>query len=373
MNFELSEEQQLVADSIARFIQDNYDLESRTAIVAKGGFSEEYWKTMSELGWLGLPFSEEDGGFGGNQIDTMVLMEQFGKGLVLEPFLASVVLGGGALKRAGNADQKKAWLDGVIDGSKQLALAYMEPESGDEPHNVAVSGVSTDDGYTITGTKCMVLHGGTADAFVVSFRTSGGTVDESGITLALIPADREGLKVNAFPTVDGLQSSELTFEQVSVGKDDILGEVDHGFEALNGAINDGILAVAAEAVGAMEVLYKDTVAYTQEREQFGHPLSDFQILQHRMVEMFMEYEQCKSLLFRATMEAAADGEDTQRCIHALKHLIGKAAFFVGENAVQTHGGMGVTEELRVGHYFKRLLVIEAQFGSTDYHLDRFAA
>jgi alkylation response protein AidB-like acyl-CoA dehydrogenase len=374
MNFELTEEQQLVADSIERFVQDNYDLESRVAIAKEApGFSETYWKQMSELGWLGLPFSEDDGGFGGSQIDTMVLMEQFGKGLVLEPFLASIVLGGGVLKRAGSDEQKKTWLEAVIDGSRQLALAYVEPESGDEPHNVAVAGTKAGNGYQISGTKCMVLHGKTADAFVVSFRTSGGIVDEQGISLALVPADREGLTVQGFPTVDGLQSSELTFDKVVVTADDILGSVDQGFAALNAAINDGILAVAAEAVGAMEVLYKDTVAYTQERDQFGHPLADFQVLQHRMVEMFMETEQCKSLLYRATMEVASDGEDAQRCIHALKHLIGKAAFFVGENAVQTHGGMGVTEELRVGHYFKRLLVIEAQFGNTDYHLDRFAA
>lgn len=374
MNFELTEEQQLVADSIERFVLDNYDLESRVAIVKEApGFSAEHWQTMSELGWFGLPFSEEDGGFGGNQIDTMVMMEQFGKGLVLEPFLASIVLGGGAVKRAGNEAQKKAWLETAIDGSKQLALAYNEPESGYEPHNVAVAGTKTDDGYSLSGTKCMVLHGKTADAFVVSFRTSGGTVDESGITLALIPADREGLAIQGFPTVDGLQSSELTFDKVAVNADDILGDIDQGFGTLNAVINDGILAVAAEAVGAMEVLYKDTVAYTQDREQFGHPMSDFQVLQHRMVEMFMEYEQSKSLLFRATMEVASGGAEAQRSVHALKHLIGKASSFVGENAVQTHGGMGVTEELRIGHYFKRLLVIEAQFGNTDYHLDRFAA
>lgn len=374
MNFELSEEQQMVADSIERFVQENYALETRTKIVAdKPGFSKEYWQQMAELGWLGLPFSEEDGGFGGNQIDTMVLMEQFGKGLVVEPFLASVVLGGGVLKRAGSAEQKKNFLEGVIDGSKQLALAYMEIESGDEPRYVSVAGTPDGDGFQISGTKCMVLHGATADAFVVSFRTSGGTVDENGISLALIPADRDGVKVNGFPTVDGLQSSEITFDKVAVSKDDILGEVGNGFAALNGAINDGILAIAAEAVGAMEVLYKDTVAYTQEREQFDHPLSDFQVLQHRMVDMFVEYETCKSMLLRATMKAATGSEDTQLNVHALKHLIGKAGIFVGENAVQTHGGMGVTEELRVGHYFKRLLVIEAQFGGTDYHLEQFAA
>ena len=204
MNFDLSEEQQLVSDSIERFVLDNYNLESRVAIVQQSpGFSLDYWKTMSELGWLGLPFSEEDGGFGGDQLDTMVLMEQFGKGLVLEPYLASIVLGGGVLKRVASETQRKAWMNGVIDGSKQLALAYAEPESGYEPDNIAVAGNKTHDGYTLTGTKCMVLHGKTADAFVVSFRTSGGVVDQSGISLALIPADREGLKVQGFPTVDG--------------------------------------------------------------------------------------------------------------------------------------------------------------------------
>ena len=374
MNFELTEEQQLVSNSIERFVTENYTLDSRVKIANQApGFSVDYWKTMSELGWLALPFSEEQGGLGGDQLDTMVLMEQFGKGLVLEPYLASIILGGGAMKRSATDAQCKAWLDGVIDGSKQLALAYAEPESGYDPENVALAGTKTDSGYTLTGTKCMVLHGNTADAFVVSFRTSGGVVDQSGISLALIPADREGLTVQGFPTVDGLQSSELTFDQVAVTADDLLGEIDAGFEVLNATINDGILAVAAEALGAMEMLYKDTVAYTQEREQFGHPLAEFQVLQHRMVEMFMEYEQCKSLLFRATMEVASRGVDAQRCVHALKHLIGKTAFFVGENAVQTHGGMGVTEELRLGHYFKRLLVIEAQFGNTDYHLDQFAA
>lgn len=226
MNFELSEEQQLVSDSIERFVLDNYDLESRVAIVKQApGFSLDYWKTMSELGWFGLPFSEEDGGFGGNQLDTMVLMEQFGKGLVLEPFLASIVLGGGALKRVASETQRKTWLEGVIDGSKQLALAYAEPESGYEPYNVAVAGTKSDDGYTLTGTKCMVLHGKTADAFVVSFRTSGGVVDQSGISLALIPADRKGLTVQGFPTVDGLQSSELGFDKVLVTAEDLLGEI----------------------------------------------------------------------------------------------------------------------------------------------------
>jgi alkylation response protein AidB-like acyl-CoA dehydrogenase len=375
VNFELSEEQQLLQDSVARFVQDNYELEKRTKLVAsKTGFSEDHWKTMAELGWFALPFAEAQGGFGGNQIDTMVVMEQIGKGLVLEPFFASVVLGGGALKRAGSEAQLTELVPGIIDGSKQLTLGYAEAQSRFDLHDVTTAARADGDGFVINGAKSMVQNAETASHIIVSARTSGGQIDEKGISLFIVPVDADGLKRENFPTVDGLRASEVTFKDVRVGADALLGELDAGFPILNAVANDGILALAAEAVGCMEVLYKDTVAYTQEREQFDHPLSDFQVLQHRMVEMFMEYEQCKSLLFRATLEAAqGDTPEAQRCVHALKHLIGKMGIFIGENAVQLHGGMGMTEELRIGHYFKRLLVIDAQFGNADYHLQKFAA
>jgi len=375
MNFELSEEQQLIQDSVARFVQDNYPLEARQKLAAdKPGFSADHWQTMAELGWLSLPFAEADGGFGGNQIDTMVVMEQFGKGLVLEPFFASIVLGGGALKRSPKGGLKAEVLPGVIDGSRQLALAYAEEQARFDLHDVTTTAKADGDGFVLNGHKSMVAHGATATQLVVSARTSGGQIDENGITLFLVDADADGVKVQGFPTVDGLQAAEITFSNVKVSGDRRVSEVDEGFALLNAVANDGILALCAEAVGAMEMLYKDTVAYTQEREQFDHPLSDFQVLQHRMVEMFMEYEQCKSLLYRATLEAAqGDTPEAQRAIHALKHLVGKNGYFIGENAVQLHGGMGVTEELRIGHYFKRLLVIDAQFGNADHHLHKFAA
>ena len=375
MNFELSEEQQLLQDSVARFVQDNYELENRTKLVAsKTGFSEEHWQTMAELGWFALPFAEAQGGFGGNQIDTMVVMEQIGKGLVLEPFFASVVLGGGVLKRAGSEAQIAELVPGVIDGSKQLTLAYAEEQARFDLHDVTTTARAEGDGFMLNGHKSMVANAETASHIIVSARTSGGQIDENGISLFIVPADADGVTRKNFPTVDGLRASEVTFENVQLGADALVGELDGGFPVLNAVANDAILALSAEAVGCMEVLYKDTVAYTQEREQFDHPLSDFQVLQHRMVEMFMEYEQCKSLLFRATLEAAqGDPEEAQRCVHALKHLIGKMGIFIGENAVQLHGGMGMTEELRIGHYFKRLLVIDAQFGNADYHLHRFAA
>ena len=372
MNFELSEEQKMIQQSVERFVQENYDLPKRVEISSKGpGYSKEYWGSMAELGWLGLPFEEKDGGFGGNQIDTLVIMEQSGKGLVLEPFIANVVLGGGAIQIGGSEELKKEMLPGLIEGSKQMTLAYAEQQSRFDLEDVATSARQEGDKFIINGQKSMVLNAESADHIVVVTRTSGGQVDEEGITLFLVDSNAKGIELQNFPTVDGLRASEITFDNAEVSSERMIGELGKGFDILRVVSNNAILAVCAEAVGAMEILYKDTVEYTQQREQFDHPLSDFQVLQHRMVDMFMEYEQCKSLLFRATMETIQDPVLAQRTIHALKHLIGKSGIFVGENAVQLHGGMGVTEELRIGHFFKRLLVIDSQFGNADFHLDKF--
>jgi len=372
MNFELSEEQKMIQQSVERFVQENYDLPKRVEISSKDpGYSKDYWNSMAELGWLGLPFSEKDGGFGGNQIDTLVIMEQFGKGLVLEPFLANIVLGGGAIQMGGSEELKNEMLSSLIEGSKQLTLAYAEQQSRFDLEDVATSARKEGEKYIINGQKSMVLNAESADHLVVVTRTNGGQVDEEGITLFLVDSDTKGLEKQNFPTVDGLRASEITFDNVEVSSERMIGDLDKGFDILRVVSNNAILALCAEAVGAMEILYKDTVEYTQQREQFDHPLSDFQVLQHRMVDMFMEYEQCKSLLFRATMETIQDPVLAQRTIHALKHLIGKSGIFVGENAVQLHGGMGVTEELRIGHFFKRLLVIDSQFGNADFHLDKF--
>lgn len=374
MNFELSEEQKMIQQSVERFVQENYDLSNRIKISSEDpGYSKEYWSSMAELGWLGLAFDEEDGGFGGNQIDTLVLMEQFGKGLVLEPFLANIVLGGGAIKRGGSAALKESIIPSLIDGSLQLTLAYAEEQSRFDLEDIATAAREDDGNFVLNGKKSMVLNAESADKIIVVTRTNGSQVDKEGISLFLVNADSDGLERENFPTVDGLRASEISLNDVKVSSENLIGEKDKGFEILQAVANDAILALAAEAVGAMEVLYKDTVEYTQQREQFDHPLSDFQVLQHRMVDMFMEYEQCKSLLFRATMETVQDPQLSQRTVHALKHLIGKSGIFVGENAVQLHGGMGVTEELRVGHFFKRLLVIDSQFGNADFHLDKFTS
>jgi alkylation response protein AidB-like acyl-CoA dehydrogenase len=374
MNFELTEEQRMIQESVERFVNENYDLDSRVALSGKDpGFSTDYWQTMAELGWLGLPFSEEDGGFGGNQIDVLVVMEQFGRGLVLEPYLASVVMGGGAVKLGGSDALKQEILPGVIDGTRQLAFAYAEQQSRFDLDDVVTSAKKDGENFVINGQKSMVLNAETANQIVVSARTSGGQMDQNGITLFLIDADADGVALENFPTVDGLRASEVTLKNVSVSAARMIGDIDQGFSVLQSVANDAMLALGAEAVGAMEVLYKDTVAYTQEREQFDHAISEFQVVQHRMVDMFMEYEQCKSLLYRATMEAVQNPTGAQRTIHALMHLVGKNGIFIGENAVQLHGGMGMTEELRLGHYFKRMLVIDSMFGNADFHLQKFAA
>ena len=374
MNFELSEEQKMIQQSVERFVQENYDLTNRVKISSEDpGYSQEYWTAMAELGWLGLAFSEEEGGFGGNQIDTLVLMEQFGKGLVLEPFLANIVLGGGAIKRGGSPVIKESILPNLIEGNLQVTLAYAEEQSRFDIEDVATAAREDGSNFIINGKKSMVLNAESADKIVVVTRTSGSQVDEDGISLFLVDATSKGIERENFPTVDGLRASEITFTDVEVPSGNLIGEKDKGFSILQAVVNDAILALSAEAVGAMEVLYKDTVEYTQQREQFDHPLSDFQVLQHRMVDMFMEYEQCKSLLLRATMETVQDPILAQRTVHALKHLIGKSGIFVGESAVQLHGGMGVTEELRIGHFFKRLLVIDSQFGNSDFHLDKFTS
>ena len=373
MNFDLSEEQQLLKDSVERFVNDNYDLDTRQSLSKNpAGFSDTYWQTMAELGWLGVTVPEAQGGFGGNQADTMVLMEAFGQGMVLEPFFASAVLGTRAVVSGGNADLQSRLLPDVVSGSCRLGLAYAEEQSRFDLEDVITRATAQNSGFVITGHKSMVQHGGSADQLVVSTRTSGGQRDENGITLFLVDTKAEGVTVDSFPTVDGQQASEVTFENVFVHADNMLGELDRGFTLLQDVAIDGILALAAEAVGGMEILYKDTVAYTQEREQFDHSLADFQVLQHRMVDMFMEYEQCKSMLYRATLEVVQNGREAMRTVHALKYMVGKVGTFIGENAVQLHGGMGVTEELRIGHYFKRLLVIDAQFGNSDHHLSCFA-
>jgi pimeloyl-CoA dehydrogenase small subunit len=375
MDFSFSEEQTLLQDSIERFISNDYAFESRQKSVKQDpGFDPAVWAKFAELGWLGVPFPEADGGFGGSAVDTMIVMEQFGKGLVVEPFLATVVLAGGALKVAGSQSQKEQYLAAIIDGSRQAALAFVEPQGRFNLADLTTNATAQGEGWILDGYKAVVLNGPAADFFIVSARTSGAQRDRTGVSVFIVPADAQGVSRRDYPTVDGFRASEVTFDKVELGADALLGERDQGLPALEQTIDEGILAVGAEAVGAMEVLYKDTVEYCKTREQFGQPIGKFQVLQHRMVDMFMEHEQAKSLLYMAAMRMDEGyGDEARKAASALKVQVGKSGRFVGQNAVQLHGGMGMTDELNIGHYFKRLTTIDTLFGNVDFHLKRFGS
>ncbi len=375
MDFSFSEEQTLLQDSVERFIQNDYGFEARQKNVKdEQGFSTGNWNTFAELGWLGVPFSEADGGFGGSAIESMLMMEQFGKGLVVEPFLPTVVLAGGALKIGGSAAQKEKYLAGIIDGSLQGALAYAEPQGRFNLADLTTTAAKQGDGYVLNGYKAVVLNGPAADILVVSARTSGDQRDLHGVSLFLVPADAQGVTRRDYPTVDALRASEITLENVKVGAEALVGDEGNGLPIIEQVVDEGILAIGAEAVGCMEVLYKDTVEYCKTREQFGQPIGKFQVLQHRMVDMFMEHEQSKSLMYMAAMRLDEGyAAEAKKAVSAFKVQVGKSGRFVGQNAVQLHGGMGMTEELRVGHYFKRLTTIDTLFGNVDFHLKRFGA
>ena len=302
----------------------------------------------------------------------MVVMQRFGKGLVVEPYLANIVLAGGILKRAASAEQKEQWLQPVIGGEMQAALAYLEPQSRYDIRNVETTATADGDGWLLNGAKGVVFNGGNADLLIVPARTSGETTDANGITLFALPSDAKGISRNAYPTVDGHQAAEIRLDGVRCGHGNLIGEADQGLPVLDATIDDATLAVCAEAVGIMQILTEKTIAYSKERMQFGVPIGSFQALQHRMVDMFTECEQSYSLLIWATMLAARGGEDAKRAISAIKYHIGTAGRKAGQEAVQIHGGMGVSWELDIAHYFKRLTAIDQAFGNADWHLDRLA-
>ena len=375
MDFSLSDEQSMLKDSIEKFVQNDYDFDTRRKIMANDeGFSRELWGQMAELGWLAVPFAEEDGGFGGGAIELMLVMEQIGRGLIVEPYMATVVLAGGFLKRAGSAEQKEKYLSGVIDGSKLGAFAFAEPQGRFNLADLTTTAAADGDGYVLNGHKAVVLNGPSADFLVVSARTSGEQRDEEGVSVFVLDADTAGVSRRDYPTVDGLRAAEITLENVRVGADALIGEAGKALPLIQEVIDEATLAVGCEAVGNMEVAYKSTVDYSKQRVQFGQPIGKFQVLQHRMVDMFMEYEQAKSLMYMAAMRMDEGyGAVAQKAVSAFKVQVGKSGRFVGQQAVQVHGGMGMTEELHIGHYFKRLTMIDTLFGNVDFHLRRFGS
>ena len=372
MDFSLSEEQSMLADSIARFIDNDYDFEKRQEIAeSEKGYSPELWQTYAELGWTAVPFAEDDGGLGGGPIELMLMMEQFGRGLIVEPFLATIVLAGGVLRRTASAEQKEQWLSGIIEGNIQAALAFSEPQGRFEIADIATSAKADGDKYVLNGQKNLVLNGGNDDLLIIPARTSGSQSDENGISLFAVAADSTGIERKCYATVDAHHAADITLKDVHVDAAAVLGEVGQGFATLQAVIDEATFAVCAEAVGIMQSMHDKTVEYSKNRVQFGVPIGTFQALQHRMVDTLMACEQTNSLLLWTAMVNTAGDPDARKAISALKYQIGTTGRQVAQEAVQIHGAMGVTWELDIAHYFKRFTVIELLFGNADFHLNRY--
>ena len=371
MDFKLTDEQQQLRDTLARFVQKDYAFEKRKAILrSKDGYSREAWKQLAEMGLTALGLPEAHGGLPGNAVDVMVVMEVFGRGLVVEPYLATVVLGAGLVAQAGSEAQQAAILPKVAAGELLLALAHFESGGRYELEHVATTATKQGEGHVLNGAKTVVLHGAQADRLIVSARTSGAERDATGISLFIVDRNAPGVTVRDNPTHDGQRAAEIGFKNA---RGELLGKEGQGLALVDHALARGISALCAEAVGNMAALVEITLSYIKTRKQFGVPIGSFQVLQHRMADMLMYVEQARSMMYLAATNAdSADTAERRRALSAAKALIGQAGRFVGQQAVQLHGGIGVTDEANVSHYFKRLTLINATFGDADHHLGRFS-
>ena len=372
MDFDLNDDQRLLKDSVDRLIADKYGFEQRRAMMKEpDGWSRANWAQFAELGLLGLPFSEDLGGFGGGPVETMIVAEAIGRGLVLEPYLATVVLGGGLLRRAAPPDMQTDLLGQVAAGELLLAFAHVERQSRYELNNVAT--IARKDGarWRLEGDKGVVLHGDCANKLLVTARTAGGTRDRDGIGLFLVDVPGEGVSVRGYPTQDGLRAAEISLAGATGVP---LGDPAAALPHVERVVDEALAFVAAEAVGVLESMHASTIDYMKQRKQFGRPIGDFQALQHRAVDMYVLLEQARSMALLATMMAGEeDAAERHKAVAAAKVQIGRSGRKIGQEAIQLHGGIGVTMEYMIGHYFKRMTMIELLFGDADTHLAQLAA
>jgi pimeloyl-CoA dehydrogenase small subunit len=374
MDFDLNDEQRMLKDSVERLLKGRYDFDARRKISASSeGFSREIWQAFAEMGLLALPFPEDDGGLGAGPVETMLTMEAFGKALVVEPYLPSVILCGGLLRHAGSEAQRAEHIPAIAAGERLFAFAHSERQARYDLFDVAVAARRDGDGYVIEGEKGLVLSGDSADWLVVSARTSGERRDTHGISLFLIEANAPGITRRGYATQDGARAAEIAFENVRVSADALLGPLDEALPLIERVTDEAIAALCAEAVGVMEDMHGATVEYLKVRNQFGTHIGAFQVLQHAAADMFIALEQGRSMAMYATMMASdGDANERARAVAAAKVQIGRSCKFVGENAVQLHGGVGMTMEYKVAHAFKRATMIDKLFGDADHHLARVA-
>ncbi|MBL27969.1 MAG: pimeloyl-CoA dehydrogenase small subunit [Rhodospirillaceae bacterium] len=373
MDFSLNDDQRLLEESLGRFLHNEYDLPARRARIASDdGFSRQTWKTFADLGWLGVPFTEDDGGFGGGPVDVMVVMEAFGRALVVEPYLPTVLLGGRLIAEGGSEAMRRAILPAVIDGAMLLAFAHSELDARFDLADVTTSARRTDGGFVLSGRKSLVLGAAAADRLVVSARSGGDRRSRDGLSLFLVDPASDGITVHDYPTVDGHRAAEVTLTGVNVPSDALIGEEGNALPLIEDTVDRAVIALCAEAVGIMATMQAQTVEYLKGRSQFGVPIAKFQALQHRAVDMFAACEEARSMALFATLNADATPPERARAASAAKAFIGRKSRTLGQEAIQLHGGMGMTDEMMIGHLFKRLTVIGTLFGDTDHHLDRFA-
>ncbi len=371
MDFNLSQEQTQFADAMRRWVEKDYSFEQRKNIIkSSNGISDAAWSALTELGAMALPIPEEQGGFNGNAIDMLVVMQELGRGLVIEPYFTTV-MGAEFLKLAGGSE---ALLEQVATGELKLACALAEKQSRHDLFDIATQASKNVEGYLLNGVKTVVLHGAQADKLIVSARSSGTQRNTDGISLFIVDVNAAGVSRRDYRTIDGFRAADITLHQVQVSSSSLLGDAASGWEILDAASDYGITLLCAEAIGVMEAIFAATLEYLKTRQQFGVPIGKFQALQHRMAEIYMEMEQARSMATLAAVKVAStDVEERRRTVSAAKARVGQAARFIGQTAVQLHGGMGVTDELLAAHMFKRLTMLELTLGDTDHHLARFVA
>lgn len=376
MNMEFTESQRLLKETVERALADVYkDFQRRSAYRAEPmGWSTQLWHLYAKLGLLGVPFSESDAGYGGTSIDAMIVMEAVGRWLVVEPYLATVILSGTLLTAGGSQAQRQQHIHTIINGSRRFAFAHSERQARYDLHDVAASAVRSDDGFVLSGQKCQVLHGDSADFLIVSARTRGGRRDRDGISLFLVSSSQSGVSIEGYDTHDGLRAADITFAAVRIPNDALIGERNESLSLIELAVDTGIAALAAEATGAMDALFSMTVEYLKTRKQFGVHIGSFQAVQHRAVDMLLALEQARSMaLYAATMVAEPVATRRRAAMSAVKVQINDSARIIGQSAMQLHGGIAMTDKYRAGHYFKRLTAVESLFGDTAHHLTAMAA
>jgi pimeloyl-CoA dehydrogenase small subunit len=371
VDFSFTEEQSMLRDTVASYLADNYGFEQRRAALAtEPGWRPAIWKAFAEeLGILGAPFPEELGGLGGGHVENMIVMEEFGKALVVEPYLGTVVIAGGFLKHSGHPDAAEL-IGRIIAGEAVFAFAYAEPQGRYNLADLKTTAKRDGGGWTLNGHKAVVIGAPYATHLIVTARTGGGQRDQQGVSVFIVPKDSAGVTTRDYPTVDGFRASEVYMENVKVGADALVGPEGQAMPLIETVLDEAVAATCAEALGVLRKLHEGTLEYTKQRKQFGQPISAFQVLQHRMVDMFIQVEQAVSMTYMATIKLG-DPKERAKAAAAAKVQIGKACRFVGQNAIQLHGGMGMTDEMAIGHYFKRATMIESAFGSTDHFLARY--